>query len=78
MKTKHKHKIEKIELIKVEKPVNRDIPFKYFYNIFLEGIDDSLVIETHLQITNSAEFVGRSIKVEYDTNTNEVSKFDFL
>lgn len=77
MKMKYKQKIEKIELVKIEKPVNRNIPFKYFYNIFIEGINDSLLIETDLQI-NSLEFVGRSIKYELDKNTNEVSKFDFI
>ncbi len=77
MKTKYKHKINKIELIKVEKPVNRNIPVKYFYNIFMEGLDNSLVIETNLRI-NSDELLGCSIKYELDRDTNEVSKFEFI
>lgn len=77
MKTKLKHKINNIELVKIEKPVNRNIPMKYFYNIFLEGIDNHLVIETSLRI-NSDELLGCSIKYELDSNTNEVSKFAFI
>jgi len=77
MKTKLKHKINNIELVKIEKPVNKNIPYKYFYNLLLEGIDDNLVIETHLRI-NSDELIGCSIKYELDKNTNEVSKFEFI
>jgi hypothetical protein len=77
MKTKFNQKIENIELMKIEKPVNRNQLMKYFYNIKIEGIDDFLIIETHLQI-NSDELKGSSIKYELDNATNEVSKFEFF
>jgi hypothetical protein len=77
MKTNFNQKINKIELIKVERPVNSNLLVKYFYNIDIEGIDDTLVIETHLQL-DSDEFVGSSIKYELDRNTNEVSQFEFF
>ena len=68
--------IEKIELVKIERPVNANISMKYYYNIQLEGIDELLLVETPIQIPADG-FIGSRIKYEIDENTNEVSNFNF-
>ena len=67
--------IEKLELIKVEKNFNKREQ-QYFYNIYLEGIDEPLLIGgLNEQITQS--IVGSKIKYKLNED-NEVKDFEVI
>lgn len=70
-------KIEKLELVKVEKVFNNPAQkFIFHYNLFLEGIDEPLIIsnpDTNLDTNIS----GKKIKYKL-SDENEISDFDII
>ena len=70
-------KIEKIELIKVEKIHNNpSMKYVFHYNLFLEGIEEPLIISnpnTNLDTSVS----GKKIKFKL-SDDNEISEFDIV
>jgi hypothetical protein len=68
-------KILDVKLIKVEKTFNNHKLPKYFYNLFLEGIEEPIVLE--LTETIDSSIIGNKIK--YYLNENfEISEFDII
>lgn len=66
--------IEKLELVKIEKPYNRNIKPVFFYNIKLEGIGEELIFETNEQITQT--LVDKVITYELNPITNIITNFE--
>jgi len=70
-------KIEKVELVKVEKVFNRpDIKQKYIYNFFFEGLDEPLLLES-IDVPLAYDAVGHKIKYKLNAD-NEVEDFEFI
>lgn len=68
-------KILDVKLVKVEKTFNNNKLPKYFYNLFLEGIEEPVILELEDTIDNS--IIGSKIK--YYLNENfEISDFDII
>jgi hypothetical protein len=67
-------KIERIELIKVENTYNNGDKRTYFYNIYLEGIDEPLLVN-HVKDPIPFEYIGKKIKFNLNSE-NEVSNFE--
>lgn len=74
MKSKS-HKILDCKLIKVEKKFNQMKPSKFFYNLYLENIEEPLLLETEGQLEPT--LVGHHIKYKLNEE-NEVSDFEFI
>ena len=66
--------IEKFELVRYEKPTNRNIEPKYVYSIQLEGIDEVLVFESVEKINEVLQ--GKKIKYHYGANNTEILNLD--
>lgn len=70
-------KIEKVELIKVEKVFNNPaMKQKYVYNFYFEGIDNPLIVE-NINEPIKEELSGRKIKYKLNSD-NEVIDFDVI
>jgi hypothetical protein len=70
-------KIEKLELIKIEKVFNN--PSKkqiYHYNLFLEDIDEPLIL-SELNNPINIDVVGKKIKYKL-SDENEITDFEIL
>ena len=66
--------IEKVELVKVLNTYSAGSKPTYFYNIFIEGIDEPLLVsDVNQPITN--DYVGKKIKYKLN-GENEVIDFD--
>lgn len=66
--------IERIELIKVQNTyVNGEKP-TYFYNLYLEGIEEPLLLND-LKEPIPFEYLGKKIKFKLNSD-NEVSDFE--
>jgi hypothetical protein len=75
MKTVTK-KIEKVELIKIEKTYNSGKKPTYYYNIYLEGFEFPLMMNT-VGETLPNDFAGKKLKYKLN-DENEVSEFDIV
>lgn len=70
-------KIEKLELVRVEKIFNNpEKKFIYHYNLFLEGIDEPLIL-SNPEKSLGTEFSGKKIKFKLDEE-NLISDFDIV
>lgn len=70
-------KIDKLELIKVEKLFNNpDIKQIYHYNLYLEGIEDPLILNSN-DIQLDTTIAGSKIKYKL-SDDNEISDFQIL
>lgn len=74
MKKSKLHKIEKLELIKVEKTYNTHKNPIYYYNLTLQDIEESLLLVVDNSITPT-DLVGKKIKY-YLNEDNVVSNFE--
>ena len=74
MKKSKLHKIEKLELIKVEKNFNPGHSPKYYYNLTLQDIEESLLLVLESSIAPT-ELVGKKIKY-YLNEDNVISNFE--
>jgi hypothetical protein len=68
-------KIEKVELIKIEKSYRHGVPQKYFYNFIFEGIDEPLLVINDEPIPS--QMVGHKIKYKLNEE-NMVSEFELM
>ena len=76
MKKQVKKKIEKIELIKVEKTYRPGIQPSYYYNLYLQEIEEPLLLVLEFQL-NENDLNGKTIK--YSVNGEGlVSEFQFI
>jgi hypothetical protein len=77
MSKKITKKIEKLELVKIEKIFNNpELKFIYHYNLFLEGIEEPLLISNPNQkIEESVE--GKTIKFKFNEE-NLISDFELI
>jgi hypothetical protein len=64
-----------IKLVKVEKTFNNDKKPKYFYNLYLQGIEEPVILELEDTIDNS--IVGSKIKY-YLNESFEISEFELI
>jgi hypothetical protein len=69
-------KIEKVELIKVEKSYRHGVNPKYFYNFTFEGIEEPLLVINESEPL-PAQMVGHKIKYKLDDD-NLVTEFELL
>jgi hypothetical protein len=69
-------KIEKVELIKVEKSYRHGVNPKYFYNFTFDGIDEPLLV-IHEGTPLSGQMVGHKIKYKLDDD-NLITEFELL
>jgi hypothetical protein len=70
-------KVEKLELIKVEKLFNNpDVKQIYHYNLYLEGIEDPLIFSSNDSQLDT-QIAGMKIKYRL-SDENEVSEFEIL
>ena len=67
-------KIQRVELIKVQNSYNSGDKRTYFYNIYLEGIDEPLLVN-NVKEPIPFEYVGKKIKFNLNSE-NEVSDFE--
>lgn len=67
-------KIERIELIKVQNSYNSGNKRTYFYNIYLEGIDEPLLVND-VKEPIPFDYIGKKIKFKLNSE-NEVTDFD--
>jgi hypothetical protein len=68
-------KIEKVELIKVEKSFRHDVEPKYFYNFKFEGIDELLLVIDNKPA--SPQLVGHKIKYTINEE-NVIDHFELI
>jgi len=70
-------KIEKIELIKIEKVFNNpELKMNYHYNLYLEGIDEPLTF-SNPDTKIDTSIVGKKIKYKLDEE-NLISNFELI
>jgi hypothetical protein len=69
-------KIQKVELIKVEKSYRHGVNPKFFYNFTFEGIDEPLLVIQEGEPL-PPQMVGHKIKYKLDDD-NLVSEFELL
>lgn len=69
-------KIQRVELIKVQNSYNTGDKRTYFYNIYLEGIDEPLLVNNAKEPI-PFEYIGKNIKFKLNSE-NEVSEFDIV
>ena len=67
-------KIENIELVKVQNTYGAGSKPGYFYNFFLEGIDEPLLV-SNVDKPVTHDFIGKEIKYKLNGD-NEVIDFD--
>jgi hypothetical protein len=68
--------IEKFELVRYEKPTNRNIEPKFYYSVQVEGIDEVLTFETTERIIEPLQ--GKKVKYQYNELNTEIINFDIV
>jgi hypothetical protein len=67
------HKIEKVELVKVEKNYSAGSKVKYFYNLYLQDIEEGLLLVVDSPLSN--ELQNKKIKFNLN-NENIITEFE--
>lgn len=75
MKKSKSHKIENLELLKIEKTYRAGNKPKFYYNLTLENIEEPLLLIIEENISNS--LIGQKIKYILNDD-NIVSDFELL
>jgi len=76
MKKQIKKKIEKVELIKVEKNYRAGSLPTYYYNLYLQEIEEPLLLVLEFQLDEN-DLNGKTIKY-YVNGEGLVSEFEFV